>query len=146
MKPHEEQKDYHDFENVPVDYIQQLPGGPDGSWGPLVGAPNGWTKGLRFDWDTMGWFWFFDQAPSWARTPKDLERLHQAQVDWATAVTNAKTEAAAQAAQEQLEAALDRARKTYRELSGVEAIWRQDCHALSTGMEPFGFRDGWKSF
>ena len=25
---------------------------------------------------------------------------------------------------------------------GSSAIWRQDCHALSTGKEPFGFRDG----
>ncbi len=25
---------------------------------------------------------------------------------------------------------------------GSRAIWRQDCHALSTGTEPFGFRDG----
>ena len=30
----------------------------------------------------------------------------------------------------------------YETLPGVEAIWRQDCHALSTGKEPFGFRDG----
>lgn len=44
--------------------------------------------------------------------------------------------------QERLEAALDRARKTYRSLSGIEAIWRQDCHALPNEKEPFGFRDG----
>jgi Dyp-type peroxidase family len=43
---------------------------------------------------------------------------------------------------EQLEEALERARKAYRGLSGIEVIWRQDCHALSTGTEPFGFRDG----
>jgi Dyp-type peroxidase family len=43
---------------------------------------------------------------------------------------------------QRLEAALDRARKAYRELSGVEAIWRQECHALPTETEPFGFRDG----
>ncbi|GMU01337.1 Dyp-type peroxidase [Corallococcus caeni] len=41
-----------------------------------------------------------------------------------------------------LEAALDRAHTALRELGGVQAIWRQDCHALSTGKEPFGFRDG----
>jgi Dyp-type peroxidase family len=40
-----------------------------------------------------------------------------------------------------LDAALDHARSAYRELAGVEAIWRQDCHALSTGREPFGYRD-----
>ncbi|MFL5349408.1 MAG: Dyp-type peroxidase [Hyalangium sp.] len=44
--------------------------------------------------------------------------------------------------QAQLDAALGRAHKALRELGGIEAIWRQDCHALSTGKEPFGFRDG----
>ena len=44
--------------------------------------------------------------------------------------------------QVQLEAALERARRALRELGGVTAIWRQDCHALSTGKEPFGFKDG----
>ena len=41
-----------------------------------------------------------------------------------------------------LEAALDRARETYRNMSGIKAIWRQNCHALETETEPFGFRDG----
>lgn len=41
-----------------------------------------------------------------------------------------------------LEAALARARQTYGRSRGIEAIWRQDCHALSTEREPFGFRDG----
>ena len=40
-----------------------------------------------------------------------------------------------------LEAALSRARDVYAHLPGVTAIWRQDCHALSTGREPFGYRD-----
>ena len=44
--------------------------------------------------------------------------------------------------QERLEVALERARKTYRSMSGIEAIWRQDCHALPNEKEPFGFRDG----
>lgn len=44
--------------------------------------------------------------------------------------------------EERLEAALDRARETYRNMSGIEAIWRQNCHALATETEPFGFRDG----
>ena len=43
---------------------------------------------------------------------------------------------------ERLEAALNRARETYRGMSGVTAIWRQDCHALPNEKEPFGFRDG----
>jgi Dyp-type peroxidase family len=43
---------------------------------------------------------------------------------------------------QRLEAVLDRARKAYEELPGITAIWRQDCYSLSTGKEPFGFRDG----
>jgi Dyp-type peroxidase family len=41
-----------------------------------------------------------------------------------------------------LEAALERARESYRQMTGIEAIWRQNCHALPTETEPFGFRDG----
>jgi Dyp-type peroxidase family len=41
-----------------------------------------------------------------------------------------------------LESALDRVRKGYQELSGVTAIWRQDCHASADEKEPFGFKDG----
>ena len=43
---------------------------------------------------------------------------------------------------QRLEAALDRARETYRAMQGITAIWRQDCHALPDEKEPFGFRDG----
>ncbi|MBL1080730.1 Dyp-type peroxidase [Streptomyces actinomycinicus] len=41
-----------------------------------------------------------------------------------------------------LEAAVDRARPVYERLSGVTAVWRQDCHALPTETEHFGYRDG----
>ncbi|MER6571412.1 Dyp-type peroxidase [Streptomyces sp. NPDC001093] len=41
-----------------------------------------------------------------------------------------------------LEAAIDRARPAYERLSGVTAIWRQDCYALPTGKEHFGYLDG----
>ncbi|GIG06625.1 Dyp-type peroxidase [Catellatospora coxensis] len=41
-----------------------------------------------------------------------------------------------------LEAAIDRARPAYEQLAGVTAIWRQNCHALPTETEPFGYRDG----
>jgi Dyp-type peroxidase family len=41
-----------------------------------------------------------------------------------------------------LEAVLEGARKSYRELSGITAIWRENCHSLPTETEPFGFRDG----
>jgi Dyp-type peroxidase family len=43
---------------------------------------------------------------------------------------------------ERLEVAIARARKSFQELKGVTAIWRQDCHALPTEKEAFGFRDG----
>uniref|UniRef100_Q01WE9 Dyp-type peroxidase family n=1 Tax=Solibacter usitatus (strain Ellin6076) TaxID=234267 RepID=Q01WE9_SOLUE len=42
----------------------------------------------------------------------------------------------------QLEAAFERARKSYQELNGVAAIWRQDCHVLPGEREAFGFKDG----
>ncbi|WP_424529150.1 Dyp-type peroxidase [Sphaerisporangium viridialbum] len=41
-----------------------------------------------------------------------------------------------------LEAAIDHARPACHGLSGVTAIWRQNCHALPTQTEPFGYRDG----
>lgn len=41
-----------------------------------------------------------------------------------------------------LEAAIDRARPAYERLSGVTAIWRQDCYALPTEKEHFGYLDG----
>jgi Dyp-type peroxidase family len=41
-----------------------------------------------------------------------------------------------------LEASLDPARRSYQEMRGIEAIWRQDCQALPSETEPFGFRDG----
>jgi Dyp-type peroxidase family len=44
--------------------------------------------------------------------------------------------------EEKLESVLERARNTYVTLQGIQAIWRQNCHALATEREPFGFRDG----
>jgi len=41
-----------------------------------------------------------------------------------------------------LEAVLARARNTYQQMTGIKAIWRQNCHALPNEKEPFGFRDG----
>ena len=43
---------------------------------------------------------------------------------------------------EHLQSALERAQKAYRELTGIAAIWRQDCHILPDEKEPFGFKDG----
>ena len=45
-------------------------------------------------------------------------------------------------AKHQLEAAFEKAKKSYQELKGVAAIWRQDCHVLPGEKEAFGFRDG----
>lgn len=43
---------------------------------------------------------------------------------------------------EHLELAVERAGVAVQELPGIEAIWRQECHVLSTCREHFGFRDG----
>ncbi|GAA3371695.1 Dyp-type peroxidase [Streptomyces sannanensis] len=43
---------------------------------------------------------------------------------------------------ERLEEAIDRARPAYEHLPGVTAVWRQDCYALPTETEHFGYRDG----
>jgi len=44
--------------------------------------------------------------------------------------------------EEHLEQALKPAREAYAQMSGIEAIWRQNCHALPCDTEPFGFKDG----
>ncbi|MFY9631012.1 MAG: Dyp-type peroxidase [Candidatus Cybelea sp.] len=41
-----------------------------------------------------------------------------------------------------LEKAVARAREAYQSVAGITAIWRQDCYALPTETEPFGFKDG----
>lgn len=41
-----------------------------------------------------------------------------------------------------LESALERAGAAYREMGGVTAIWRQDCHTPADEREAFGFKDG----
>lgn len=41
-----------------------------------------------------------------------------------------------------LEEAIDRARSAYDRLPGVTAIWRQDCYALPSEKEHFGYLDG----
>lgn len=37
---------------------------------------------------------------------------------------------------------MGRARATYRELTGVEAIWRQDVYTQAGERTSFGFKDG----
>jgi Dyp-type peroxidase family len=43
---------------------------------------------------------------------------------------------------ENLERSLEGARKAYQGLQGITAIWRQDCHALPSEKEAFGYKDG----
>lgn len=43
---------------------------------------------------------------------------------------------------QRLEPVLERGQKAFEQLSGVAPIWRQDCCALPTEKEHFGFRDG----
>ena len=43
---------------------------------------------------------------------------------------------------ERLQAALARARQEYQKISGITAIWSQDCHVLPGEREAFGFKDG----
>jgi Dyp-type peroxidase family len=43
---------------------------------------------------------------------------------------------------ERLEAAFARARQEYQKISGITAIWSQNCHALPNEREAFGFKDG----
>jgi Dyp-type peroxidase family len=41
-----------------------------------------------------------------------------------------------------LEGAIKKARASYETMEGITAVWRQNCHALPSEREPFGFRDG----
>lgn len=44
--------------------------------------------------------------------------------------------------EEQLHAAVEKARNALAELPGVELVWHQDCYQLATGRTSFGFKDG----
>jgi Dyp-type peroxidase family len=50
--------------------------------------------------------------------------------------------AALSTSQAKLDAALTRAREAFRQIDGVELIWRQECFQLPNGRNPFGFADG----
>jgi Dyp-type peroxidase family len=43
---------------------------------------------------------------------------------------------------ERLEEIMARARNAYQQEPGIKAVWRQDCRALPSAKEHFGFRDG----
>jgi len=72
-------------------------------WGPLIGKPEGWTRGLRYDAGGNQWFWYYDQAPAWAKAAGEQQRLNQAILEYKAALTAAQTEAAAKALADQAE-------------------------------------------
>lgn len=80
-------------------------------WGPLIGNPKSttsasgkpWTWGLRYDAGGNQWFWYYDQAPDWAKRPIEMQRLNQAVLEYKAALTAAQAEAAAQALADQAE-------------------------------------------
>jgi hypothetical protein len=74
----------NDDNDAPLSYIQQLPHGPSGNWGPLVGKPDGPVPGLQFARADGTFFWQSQHAPATAT----------AQQDAALADLNAKTLAA----------------------------------------------------
>jgi len=43
---------------------------------------------------------------------------------------------------QRLQQEFERFQKIYNQMSGIEVLWRQDCYALPTEKEHFGFRDG----
>lgn len=60
--------------------------------GPFIGNPATWEKGLRLDTANMRWFWFWDQAPSWAQAAVLQKRLNDAIVQYQAAVTAGQTD------------------------------------------------------
>lgn len=76
------------------------------NWGPLIGAieKERPTHGLRYIPQEDKYFWFYDQAPDWAKAPGDQLRLQQAMLDYKAAQTAQAADAAAAAAQDQLDA------------------------------------------
>jgi hypothetical protein len=77
-------------------------------WGPLIGRHETDMSGARWHVPTKTWFWFYDTAPApmvaRLRAPDELLRFNQAIAEYKTALTAFKTEQAAEAAADQLEA------------------------------------------
>jgi hypothetical protein len=77
-------------------------------WGPLIGRPDTEMAGARYHVPTKTWFWYYDTAPApllaKLKAPGELLRFNQAIAEYKTALTAFKTEQAAQAAADQLEA------------------------------------------
>ncbi len=70
-----------------------------------------------------------ENAPEHWEKPLGTDDVH-------VVLTGISTDAA------RLETAIGRAREAYQTTPGITAIWRQDCYALPTETEPFGFKDG----
>lgn len=78
------------------------------SWGPLIGNPQGWTRGLRFSPSGPSgnrWFWYYDQAPPIVQQPILMARQAQMMLEYQASLAAAAAEYAAQMAQEKLDAA-----------------------------------------
>jgi hypothetical protein len=89
-------------------------------WGPLVGNPDDPDfKNMRYCSGTDQFFWFYDQAPQWAKDPSLQLALTQAITDWRAAKTAAAADAAATAMQDQLDA--DTAAATAKQQAAEDA-------------------------
>ena len=77
-----------------------------------------------------------DSCTTSERTLPNTGRSRSAPDDVHVVLTGISTDAA------QLEKAVGRARAAYQNVAGITPIWRQDCYALPTETEPFGFKDG----
>lgn len=99
------------------------------NWGPLIGAPTlpgtstpSWTAGLRFSASGPNgprWFWFYDQAPDWAKQPIRMARMNDAIVAYQAAVAAGKTDYVNQQIQDQLDA--QDAAKAAKQQAAVDA-------------------------
>lgn len=95
-------------QSLKADEAQSLPTMAQNSttngWGPLIGNPASWSKGLRYDVGADKWFWFYDQAPPWATAADTMNRMNQAVLDYKAQLTAAAANYAAEQAQDQLDA------------------------------------------
>jgi len=74
-------------------------------WGPIIGNPaDADFKNLHVDSGGNQLFWFYDQAPQWAKDPSQQEQLAKAITDWKACVVTAQADQAARAIQDQLDA------------------------------------------
>lgn len=96
-------KEARDLSNNNRDPVQLAATSKRYGWGPLIGNPKSWTKGLRFDPYGKQWFWFRNQAPSWATQGTDQLALNQAMLDYNAQLTAAKADNAASMAQDALD-------------------------------------------